>query len=132
MISKKNKMNRSSEPVLTSVNLICEGTIINGDIEGKTDFRIDGAVTGALNIKGKIVVGETGNIQGDIFCKTIDVLGKVHGNIEASELVTIKAGANIQGDIFSGKIAVEPGAKIMGSCNIGDVNINKSAKKGGA
>ncbi len=122
MISKKNKMIKSNEALSTSVNLICEGTTINGDIEGEKDFRIDGKVIGTLKIKGKVVIGETGKIEGDIFCKTLDILGYVTGNLKVSELVAIKEGAVVKGDIFSNKVAVQPGAKIIGACSIGNVD----------
>lgn len=129
MLSKKKKMSRNSEPQSTGVNLICEGTTLKGDIEAEKDFRIDGRIIGTLHIKGKVVVGATGNIEGDILCKTVDILGTVTGNIKVSELASIKEGANVKGDIFSSQVAVEPGAKITGSCNIGTVDIEKQMKK---
>ncbi len=119
-------MGRNNESLTTGVNLICEGTTIKGDVEVEKDFRIDGVIIGTLKTKGKIVIGETGDIQGDISCKTIDILGKVVGNIKVSDLAKIKETANIEGDIYSGKVAIEPGAKIIGKCNIGQVNLEKT------
>ena len=118
MFSKTNN-NKSADN--TSVNLIASGTIITGDIKTEGDFRIDGTLHGTLVVKGKLVVGSNGHIQGEIECQNADVSGEVKGKINVSELLALRASAKINGDIFTGKISIEPDAQFTGNCSMGGV-----------
>ena len=57
----------------SAINLISAGTAVNGDIESNSGFRIDGQLKGKMNIKGKVVIGASGVITGDIFCQNLEV-----------------------------------------------------------
>ncbi len=92
-----------------AVNTICEGTNINGDIDTNGDIRLDGVLKGKLMTTGRLVIGPTGMVEGDIFCDNIDVLGKIIGNVEAKNIVSLKAGANVQGNILTKNLSIEPG-----------------------
>ncbi len=74
-----------------AVNLLCEGTLIVGDIKTKNDIRIDGILKGKIATSGRLVVGNTAKIEGDIECANIDVMGVILGNINASQAVSLKA-----------------------------------------
>jgi cytoskeletal protein CcmA (bactofilin family) len=104
-----------------SVNTIGNGTELKGDIVTSGDIRIDGKVTGKLDIKGKLVLGPTGIVEGNIDCQQADLFGEVKGNITASELLILKASAKIYGDVSTNKIAIEPGALFSGACSMGAV-----------
>jgi cytoskeletal protein CcmA (bactofilin family) len=104
-----------------SVNLIGAGTIIEGNITSNGDIRIDGTLNGSLNVKGKLVVGQTGVIVGEVICQNADVSGKISGKIGVSELLALKDTAKLDCDIMTNKIAVEPGAVFTGSCSMGGV-----------
>src|SRR5512139_2477454 len=73
------------------VNQIGVGTEITGDVSTSSDIRFDGILTGNLKTKGKVVIGETGTVKGEISCKNSVVEGKVEGKISVSELLTLKA-----------------------------------------
>lgn len=92
-----------------AVNTICDGTVINGDIDTKNDIRLDGVLKGKLVTTGRLVVGPTGKVEGDVFCDNIDVLGNVVGNIEAKNVVSLKGGAKVQGNIVTKNLSIEPG-----------------------
>lgn len=104
-----------------SVNLIGAGTMIEGDITTNGDIRIDGALTGSINVKGKLVVGVSGTVEGEIICQNADVSGTIKGKIGVAELLSLKASSKLTGDIITNKIAVEPGATFSGSCSMGGV-----------
>ncbi len=104
-----------------SVNLIGAGTVIEGDITTNGDIRIDGSLTGSINVKGKLVVGVSGTIEGEIICQNADVSGTIKGKIGVAELLSLKASSKLTGDIITNKIAVEPGATFSGSCSMGGV-----------
>jgi cytoskeletal protein CcmA (bactofilin family) len=100
------------------INQIGVGTEIVGDVSTNGDIRIDGVLTGNLKTKGKIVIGETGSIKGEISCKNSVVEGSVDGKISVSELLILKATSLLKGDINTRKLAIEPGAKFTGHCNM--------------
>jgi cytoskeletal protein CcmA (bactofilin family) len=129
MFSNKNTMSKNNEVQPTAVNLICDGTSIKGEIQASRDIRIDGTLNGKMVVNGKVVVGNTGKIEGDVQCKTIDVSGRVDGNIIASEMVNLKSTSVILGNITTDKITIEPGAKFTGSCKMSDEAPKKDEKK---
>ena len=63
-------------------NLIGNGTTFKGDIESNGDIRIDGKLIGSVKSNGKVSVGPTGFIEGDIICKQAEIAGNVKGNTE--------------------------------------------------
>jgi cytoskeletal protein CcmA (bactofilin family) len=92
------------------LNRIVEGTIIEGDIKSDSNIRIDGYVKGTINVKGRLVLGTTGKIDGNIYCKNADLEGKLNGTIEVDELLSLKTTAKLQGEISTNKLSIEPGA----------------------
>ena len=73
-----------------SINLIGAGTVIEGDIKSAGDLRIDGTVYGNVYSKAKVVVGATGNIEGDVNSQNADLSGTVKGKINVAELAFLK------------------------------------------
>lgn len=129
MFSKNNKMSKNNEVQTTGHNNINEGTSITGDVKASRDIRIDGFLNGKMDVNGKVVIGNSGKIEGDVKCKNIDVSGRIEGNLIASEMVNLKSTAVILGNITTDKITVEPGAKFTGSCKMGDVAPKTDEKK---
>ena len=107
-----------SEP--TSHNTINAGTEILGDIISNGDIRLDGVLTGNINAKGKIVVGESGKVKGILNCRNADIFGLVDGKLNVSELLSLKANSQIVGDMVTNRLAIEPGCKFTGNCNMID------------
>ena len=115
-----NNMKKSTETP-SVVNIISSSTQINGDIVSKNDIRIDGSLKGSVKIDGKLVVGDEGIIDGDVFCSDADISGSVKGKITVSQLLSLKASAKLDGDIVTNKLAIEPGCSFSGSCSMGAV-----------
>jgi len=109
---------KSYTDLLGKTNRIVEGTVIKGDIISHADLRLDGQLTGNLIADGRIVIGPAGSVTGDIKCKTADIEGRFNGRIEVDELLSIKAKANITGEVIAGKLSVEPGAVFTASCTM--------------
>ncbi len=103
-----------------AINLLAIGTEITGDINSNGDIRIDGTLVGNIITKGKVVIGETGKVKGEIKCKNSDVSGSIEGKIVVSQLLSLKVTANVNGDIQTNKLAIEPGSKFTGNCNMSD------------
>jgi len=111
-------MVKNQEIESNSINIIGAGTQITGEISSNGDIRIDGKLKGNLITKGKLVVGPTGIIEGDVNCKNSDVSGKIDGKVIVSELLSLKSTAKIHGDLVTNKLSIEPGAILTGTCNM--------------
>jgi len=111
------------------INIIGNGTKITGNIETSGDIRIDGVLLGNLSTQGKIVIGATGSVEGEVVCVNSDVSGQLKGKISVKELLSLKATAKIFGDIITNKLAIEPNAIFTGTCNMGGENNLASKQK---
>jgi cytoskeletal protein CcmA (bactofilin family) len=99
-----------------AVNLISQGTEITGDVKSSGDIRIDGVLNGNMVIKGKVVIGTTGRVKGEVECKNSEVSGVIDGKITVTQLLNLKASSKINGTIITGKLSIEPGAVFTGNC----------------
>jgi cytoskeletal protein CcmA (bactofilin family) len=120
-------MSKPKETEVPSINLLGSGTIVKGEIKLNGDFRIDGTFIGSIYCKGKIVVGATGIIEGEITCQNADFSGEVKATVKVSELLTLKESAKFTGDITTNKLAIEPGAKFSGNCIMDNPGIKPSS-----
>ncbi|MBR3550871.1 MAG: polymer-forming cytoskeletal protein [Bacteroidales bacterium] len=103
----------------STVNVIAQGTQLQGNMITASDCRIDGALRGNIESKAKIIVGRSGIVEGNIKCANIEIEGTVKAeSLLVSELVSLKATANLIGNIETGKIAIEPGAEFSGNCKM--------------
>lgn len=114
------------------INLIAKGTKITGDILSDGDLRIDGELKGNISSKGRLVVGDSGTIEGEIKCASCEISGIVTGKVVITELLSLKGSSKVIGDINTGKLMIEPGAVFTGSCQMGsetEGHGNKKAEK---
>ena len=114
------------------INLISNGTKITGDIISDGDIRIDGELKGNIQCKGRLVIGDSGLIHGEIKCCTSEISGEVKGKLTVTELLSLKSSSKVIGDIFIGKLSIEPGAVFSGTCQMGSEakpNENKPNEK---
>lgn len=99
-------------------NRIEKNTKIKGDIISEADFRIDGKLDGNVKTSGKVVIGKDGYIHGKVQCVNADIEGSFNGELNVSELLSLKASAVIEGNVSVTKLAVEPGATFNASCTM--------------
>ena len=103
---------------VNSISRISAGTIIKGEIVSPGDIRIDGTFDGKIQSRGRVVVGETATIKGDIVCDNVDLWGKVDGNIFVKDTLALKEGCVINGNLHIRKLSVELGATFNGNCKM--------------
>lgn len=103
---------------VNSISRISTGTVIRGEITSPYDIRIDGTFEGKVQSKGRVVVGENAVIKGDIVCENVDLWGKVEGNIYVKDVLALKDGCVINGNLHVRKLSVELGATFNGSCKM--------------
>ena len=101
---------------VNSISRISAGTVIKGEILSPGDIRIDGTFEGKLQSKGRVVIGETAVIKGDIFCDNIDLWGKVEGNLYVKDTLALKEGCTVNGNLHIKRLSVELGAVFNGNC----------------
>lgn len=119
--SNTTKMARNNEVDASATNFVRSGTEINGDINCKGDIRIDGKLFGNLKSDGKVVVGESGLIEGTVECANASIEGNVKATVVVNELLALKSTANLVGEITTNKLQIEPGANFSGACKMGAV-----------
>ena len=109
-----------SEPNLNvnSISRISTGTIIKGEILSPYDIRIDGTFEGKIQTKGRVVVGETAFIKGDIICENIDLWGKVDGNVFVKDTLSLMEGCSVNGNLNTRRLSVELGSTFNGNCRM--------------
>ena len=116
----KNKTNnqeyKSGKSITMERNVIAKNSTFVGEISSDGDFRVDGILEGTLKTKGKVIIGVDGFIKGTIEATNAEIEGKFSGELSIANILTIKAAANISGDIVVGKLSIEPGATFNASC----------------
>ena len=107
-----------TEPTVNvnSISRISAGTVIKGEILSPTDIRIDGSFEGRVQSKGRVVVGESATIKGDIVCENVDLWGKVEGNLFVKDTLSLKDGCVVSGNLHIRRLSVELGATFNGNC----------------
>ncbi|HPT52202.1 MAG TPA: polymer-forming cytoskeletal protein [Bacteroidales bacterium] len=103
---------------VTGVNIIAAGTTLVGDIVANGDCRIDGNIKGNVKCRSKVIIGQTGELEGDVTCESIEMEGKVKANVSATDIISLKATAVLIGNIVASKLSIEPGANFVGNCKI--------------
>ena len=106
---------------------IGKGLYIKGEINGSESLYIDGKVEGSINLAGnRVTVGRNGQVAASITAREIVVLGKVKGNIQASDRVDIRADGSLTGDVVAQRISIEDGAFFKGGIDIRKPGTEKS------
>lgn len=120
MASQTNSVN------VNSVSRISAGTVIKGEIQSPYDLRIDGTFEGKIQTKGRVVIGESAIIKGNIICENIDLWGVVEGDLFVKDTLALKEGCKMNGNINISRLAVELGATFNGTCRtISEDEFNK-------
>jgi cytoskeletal protein CcmA (bactofilin family) len=115
---------------------IGKSLVIKGEVSGSESLYIDGRVEGAINLAGhRVTIGRNGQVQANINAKEVVILGKVKGNINASDRTDIRNDGSLTGDVTCQRISIEDGAYFKGGIDIrkpGVKDMNGSAKTEGA
>ena len=116
MFKDSKKVKQQNLDSTSSQNIIAQGTKVVGDLTSEGGFRIDGIIEGNLKTPGKVVVGKTGCIKGTLEGADAYFEGKFSGKLQLSGTLTLKATAEIEGDVIVGKLSVDPGASFDVTC----------------
>ena len=110
---------------------IGKSLFVKGEVSGSESLYIDGKVEGTINLPGnRVTVGRNGQVAANILAREVVVLGKVRGNVNASDRVDIRSEGSLTGDVSAARISIEDGAYFKGGIDIrkpGDTKNGASA-----
>ena len=90
---------------------IGKSLVIKGEVTGSESLFIDGKVEGSINLPGnRVTIGRNGVVAANISAREIVIIGKVRGNLNASDRVEIRGEGSLTGDVIAQRIAIEDGA----------------------
>ena len=117
-----NPRDLAGVPPVTSKAAACvtQGIKIKGDLTGSEDLFIDGQVEGSITFTNSVVtVGPNSKVKAEINAREVIVRGRVEGKVTGTEKIQVWSSARIQGDMKSERIAVEEGAELHGTLEVG-------------
>jgi len=98
---------------------IGKSLVIKGEVAGSESLYIDGRVEGSINLSGnRVTIGRNGIVSANISAREIVILGKVRGNLTASDRVDIRSDGSLTGDVVAARISIEDGAFFKGGIDI--------------
>lgn len=104
----------SDKSVSKELNLIGQGTIVEGSIRTKGNIRVDGKVRGEVHSTENLAVGPGGEIEGGVSGKNVIIGGRVRGNVSSVEKLVLESKSVIQGDIRAQRLVIDEGAVFDG------------------
>ena len=113
----------ANETNYPSVNIISEGSELEGLLKSDHDIRIGGVLTGTLETQSKVIVTEQGFVSGDMVCQNADIAGKISGDVLGKNKIILRKSATIEGNLTTKILVVEEGAKVNGLCKMGDTSM---------
>ena len=94
------------------------GSHMTGELHFEDTFRIDGKFTGSVVSTGDLIVGERGDVDGEIRVHRVFVSGTVHGTLRAAERVEITAAGKVMADVYTPSLTIDDGAHFEGRCSM--------------
>lgn len=103
---------------------------INGDLRGDEDLRIEGDVSGTVELRNSaLTIGKEGKVKAGVYAKSIAVDGETNGDLYATERVSVHVNARVQGNIIAPRVSIEEGAHFKGSIEMDPAAIEKALGK---
>lgn len=98
--------------------LISAGTKIVGTINSNDQIQVDGEIEGTLQVRNHVIVGKSGVIRADVSVQSVQVFGRIVGDVVSAEKVTIERSGAIEGNIVAPKLAIAEGALFRGNIDM--------------
>ena len=111
----------------SDVAVIGSSIHINGDLRGDEDLRIEGNVSGTVELKNSaLTIGKEGKVKAGVYAKSIAVDGETKGDLCATECVSVHVNARVQGNIIAPRVSIEEGAHFKGSIEMDAAAVEKA------
>ena len=125
----QKQTNSNTQNISSASCVISQGTYIEGKFKSTEDVRLDGTIVGEVRSDKRLVMGETGKIEGTVFCNESSIKGRIEGTISVKGLLHLLTTAYIKGKIKAKKMVIDEGASYNGECLIGEQHFDKEAVK---
>lgn len=90
-----------------------------GELTFEGGVRIDGRFEGSIATRGKVLISKGGEVKAEVKANSLVLEGRIIGNLEAEDVVEIRASGQLEGDLKAAKLLVVEGATLMGRCEVG-------------
>ena len=128
--SSVESSNRAGAPAGDQA-VIGKGLFVKGEISGTESLYIDGKVEGSISLPGnRVTIGKNGQVGANVTAREVVVMGKVRGNVSATDRVDIRAEGALSGDVSAARISIEDGAFFKGGIDIRKPDAKTEAKQG--
>lgn len=107
---------KNKNKTIDELSLIAKHVIINGDLNGAGDLKVDGTINGNVNLEGNLFLTESASIKGNVTAINFEANGYVEGNILVKEKLTLGSRSKVIGDIKTKILIIEEGAEVNGKC----------------
>ena len=122
-------MSAASALKIVPTAAIGESVVIKGQIVSHEDLIIRGEIEGTIEIpEHSLTIASEGKVRADVNVRELEVIGSIHGNIEAAEKVYLRNGSNVVGDIQSAGILIEDGAQIKGGIDLTRRSVDRPSR----
>jgi len=123
----------AAPPAAANASRLTPGLSLKGEVSGREDLWIGGNIDGTVRVDGaRVVVGATGKVHGEIEAREIVVEGGMDGNLRAAERLEITPTGNVHGDASAPRISLQEGARYSGSVEVIRPGESASAPRGSA
>ncbi|MDK2748571.1 MAG: polymer-forming cytoskeletal protein [Brevundimonas sp.] len=102
----------SAVPTGRGLSTLSSDLVFEGNVSGAGDLQIDGQVKGDVRV-GRLIVGETGAVEGNVQADYVEVRGRVVGGVQGKQ-VKLVATAYVDGDITAEQLSIDVGAFFQG------------------
>jgi cytoskeletal protein CcmA (bactofilin family) len=98
---------------------IGRSTKIIGDITAEEDLEVKGSVEGSMKVGShRVTISEEGVVKAHVAAKAVVVMGRVDGDIDASEVVEVRSGGHVCGNVRSPRVILQDGAIVIGGLDM--------------
>lgn len=94
------------------------GSRLHGELHFDDTFRVDGKLEGSVIADGDLIVGENGEVDGEIKVKQVFISGTVRGTVRATQKIEITAAGKVYADLYAPSLSIEDGAHFEGRCSM--------------
>jgi cytoskeletal protein CcmA (bactofilin family) len=94
------------------------GSNVTGELRFQTSFRVDGKFNGTVISDGELIVGQGGEVDGDLRVGQIVVSGTVRGSIRAVRRIHLSPTGKLFADIDTPSLIIEDGGFFEGRCSM--------------
>lgn len=97
------------------MTMLGRSLVVKGELHSSEDMTVEGRVDGPITCEGNsVVIANTAEVTGNIVARDITVFGRMDGQLVASEVVDIRANANVSGQVISPRFILEEAAWFNG------------------